>query len=562
MKLTYVFLSFWMLGLFTSCVDKHPKADMVIFNGLIHTLNKKEPRAEALAIVDGKIVYVGNNLNANNWVGDSTKILDLNKKTVVPGFIDGHAHLMGVGYNMMNLDLSKTNSYEEIIAAVKAKASSTKKGEWIIGRGWHQEKWDSIPSPSFQGFPTNDSLSAVSPNNPVVLMHASGHLILVNQKALKLAKITKKTTNPEGGEIFRNEDDLPTGILNESATQLVQSIIPEPSDEKRIEALNHAIEEYLSHGVTAVHDAGIDQKTIALYESFYNQNMLHLRVNAMLDGSDSKLLDHWFQTGPKVDNDFLTVRTIKLYADGALGSRGALMLEPYSDAPEESGKKITTADQLLRVSERAYETGFQVAIHCIGDAANKAVLNIYKIVFQSDTTKVNPRFRIEHAQHIAADDIPRFGEMGVIPSMQAIHMSSDRPWAIHRIGEERIKEGAYVWRKLIDSGATVMNGTDAPVEPVSVLANFYASITRKTLSGDPEDGFEGDQKMTRLEALESLTINNAYGAFQEDIKGCIEIGKVADLTILSQDIMSIPEEDILKTEIEYTIVDGQVRYKK
>ncbi|MCV9389074.1 amidohydrolase [Reichenbachiella ulvae] len=558
----FVLLLAMTLWLLASCEDKHPKADLVIFNATIHTLNLKEPKAEAVAVKDGKIVYVGNNLNANNWLSDSTKVLDLKNKTIIPGLIDGHAHLMGIGYNLMNLDLSKTESFEQILEAVKEKVAGAKKGEWIIGRGWHQEKWDSLPVLTVQGFPIHDSLSAISPNNPVVLSHASGHLVFVNQKAMKLAKITKKTENPEGGEILRDEDGKLTGIFNEAAVDLIYRKIPEPTDEKNIQALNMAIEECLKNGITALHDAGVSQREISLYESFYNQGMLNMRIYAMLDGSDRDLLKLWFKKGPMTDNEFLQVRSIKIYADGALGSRGALLMEEYSDAPGEMGKKITPPDEILRITEKAFETGFQVATHCIGDRANKALLNIYKIVLNSDTTKANPRFRIEHAQHLTEDDIPRFGEMGIIPAMQAIHMSSDRPWAIHRLGEERIKEGAYVWRKLIDSGARISNGTDAPVEPVNPIANFYAAVTRKTLDGDPDGGYEPDQKMTREEALLSLTYNNAYASFQEDIKGKIEAGKLADFTVLSQDIMTVDEDEILNTEVEYTIVNGEIKYQK
>lgn len=549
----------WFL---VSCADKHPKADLVIFNAVVHTLSDKEPKAEAVAIDSGRIVYVGNNLNAESWVGDSTLILDIEGKTLIPGFIDGHAHMLGIGYNLIHLDLSNATSFEEVVAAVKTRAKKAKKGEWIIGRGWHQEKWDSLPSPMVSNFPTHDSLSAVAPNNPMVLSHASGHLVLVNQKALKLAKINAKTKDPEGGTIIRNEDGKATGILNESAASLVFNIIPEPTDEQNIQALNMAIEECLKNGVTALHDAGVDQRTISLYESFYNQGMLKMRIYPMLDGSDEELLKLWFKRGPQTENDFLPIRSVKLYADGALGSRGAWLMEEYSDAPGEMGQKITPPDELLRVTEQAFEAGFQVCTHCIGDRANKAMLNIYRIVLNSDTTVANPRFRIEHAQHLTEDDIPKFAQLGVIPSMQAIHMSSDRPWAIDRLGEERIKEGAYVWRKLIDSGATIANGTDAPVEPVNPIANFYAAVTRKTLNGEPDGGYEADQKMTREEALLSLTVNNAFASFQEDIKGKIEIGKVADLTILSQDIMTVDENKILNTEVLYTIVDGKLVYKK
>ena len=564
MRSTYIFLVLLAICLELSCIDRHPKADMVLFNGNIYTLNATEPKAEALAVADGKIVYVGNNVNANQWVADTTEIIDLEGKTLTPGFIEGHAHLMGIGENLINLNLLETKSFDEIIELVKAKVEEVEDGEWIFGRGWHQDKWFVLPENMIDGFPSHEKLSEISPNNPVVLSHASGHAVLVNAKAMKLAGITPDTPDPEGGTIFKDISGNPTGILNETAERLIEDIIPEESDEKRIQTLNMAIEECLKNGITSFHDAGAKQKTIDLYESFLDNGLLKIRLYVMLEGKDPELLDNWYQKGPQIGlgNNFLTIRSIKLYADGALGSRGALLLEDYEDAEGIQGLRLLPADYIMRVTEQGTKNGFQICTHCIGDRANHEVLDMYEIVLKSDTTMVNPRFRIEHAQHIAPDDIPRFGELGVIPSMQAIHMSSDRPWAIDRLGEKRVVESAYMWQELVSTGANLMNGTDAPVEPVNPLASFYASVTRQTLGGTPENGYEPDQKLTREQALRAYTINNAYGAFEEDIKGTIEIGKVADFTVFSKDIMKVEPKKILSTEVEYTIVDGKVVYQK
>ncbi|UXX77995.1 amidohydrolase [Reichenbachiella carrageenanivorans] len=564
MRSTFHLIALVAICLEFSCTDKHPKADLVLFNGNIYTLNQTEPKAEAVAVTDGKIVYVGNNVNANQWVADTTQIIDLEGKTVTPGFIEGHGHLMGIGANLLNLDLMNTRSYDEIVELVKAKVETAKKGEWIIGRGWHQDKWFVLPENMIDGFPTHHKLSDISPNNPVLLRHASGHALLANEKAMKLAGIDKKTANPDGGDIYKDLGGNPTGMLNETAQDLIKKVVPEESDERRIQMLNMAIEACLKNGITSFHDAGVGQKTIDLYESFLKNGLLKIRLYVMLDGSQKELLKEWYTTGPQIGlgDHFLTIRSIKLYADGALGSRGALLLEDYTDAPGVQGLRITPADHIMRVTEQGTKNGFQICTHCIGDRANHEVLDMYEIVLKSDTTKTNPRFRIEHAQHVAPDDIIRFGALGVIPSMQAIHMSSDRSWAIDRLGERRIVESAYMWQSLIEGGANVMNGTDAPVEPVNPLASFYASVTRQTLDGKPDNGYEPDQRMTREQALQAYTINNAYGAFEENIKGSVEIGKLADFTIFSKDIMKVPAQEILTTEIEYTIVNGKVLYQK
>lgn len=552
--------------LFTSsCIDKHEKADLVLVNGNIYTVNEAIPKAESVAVVDGKIAFVGSIEEGKLWIADSTEVIDLAGKTMTPGLIEGHAHLLGIGKNILNIDLSSTKSYEEVVQMVKDKVEVAKKGEWILGRGWHQDKWDAQPENMIDGFPSHESLSDISPNNPVYLSHASGHAGLANAEAMQLAGVNKKSLNPKGGDILKDLGGNPTGIFNETAQNLIGLIIPKDSDIKNKKALELAIRECLKNGITSFHDAGIDSTEIDLYKTYAKENKLGIRIYAMLAGWNTNLLQAHYDYGPEIGlfDNHLTIRSIKLYADGALGSRGALLLEEYSDAPGVLGLRIQPIEEIRARSIMAYESGFQICTHCIGDRANRDVLDIYDSLTNVDLSKKPMlRYRIEHAQHISLTDIPRFGKIGVIPSMQAIHLSSDRPWAIDRLGKQRIENGAYVWNKLTDSGATVMNGTDAPVEPVSALASFYASVSRQTLAGTPKGGYEADQIMTRTDALKSYTINNAYGAFEENIKGSIEVGKLADFTVFSKDIMEVEPSEILETEIEYTIIGGKTMYKK
>ena len=548
-----------------SCIDKHEKADLVLINGNIYTVNETSPKAEAVAVVDGNIAFVGSIEEGRLWIADSTDVIDLGGKTMTPGLIEGHAHLMGIGKNILNINLANTKSFEEVVQMVKDKVEVAEKGEWIIGRGWHQDKWNTQPENMIDGFPSHQNLSEISPDNPVYLSHASGHVGLANAEAMLLAGVNKKSLNPKGGDILKDLAGNPTGIFNETAQNLIGSIIPKDSDSKNKKALELAIQECLKNGITSFHDAGIDSTEIDLYKTYAKENKLGIRIYAMLAGWNNNLLKAYYDNGPEVGlfDNLLTIRSIKLYADGALGSRGALLLEEYSDAPGVLGLRIQPIEEIRARSILAYENGFQICTHCIGDRANREVLDIYDSLTNLDLSKKSMlRYRIEHAQHIALTDIPRFGEIGVIPSMQAIHLSSDRPWAIDRLGKQRIENGAYVWNKLTDSGATVMNGTDAPVEPVSALASFYASVSRQTLAGTPKGGYEADQIMTRTDALKSYTINNAFGAFEENIKGSIEVGKLADFTIFSKNIMEVEPSEILKTEIEYTIIGGKIWYKK
>jgi len=531
--------------------------DLLIINGVIHTMNEDQPEASAVGIIDGKIAYVGNEDGLAKRIDEHTRLLKLNGLTMTPGWIEGHGHFMGMGYNKLQLDLMYAKSYQEVVGMVEAAVKDSQPGQWIIGRGWHQSKWTPQPDTLINGFQTHYKLSAVSPDNPVYLRHASGHAGFANAKAMEIAGISNIRLEEapleltKEGEIIRDELGNPTGIFTEIATNLITRHIPESTPEMDRKALQLAVKECLANGITSFQDAGAYQGTIDLYKE----------AIAMLSGDDATLLNRWFTSGPEIGfgNDHLTVRSVKMYMDGALGSSGAWMLEEYSDRPGHFGHATTPIDSLLDISMRALVSGFQVCAHAIGDRANREVLDRYQRAFNMyPDLAEDARFRIEHAQHLSAPDIPRFAELGVIAAMQAIHLSSDRPWAIDRLGKERIIEGAYVWQKLLQSGAIIVNGSDVPVEPLDPLASFYASITRKTLDGEPEGGYEPDQKMTREQALRSYTLDAAYGAFEENIKGSIEVGKLADFAVFSEDIMEIPEDEILETDVVYTIVDGEV----
>lgn len=488
---------------------------------------------------------------------------------MTPGFIEGHGHLMGVGYNELNLDLMDVTSYDELVERVKEAAGKAQPGQWILGRGWHQDKWDVKPERMVKGFQTHQKLSEATPNNPVFLRHASGHAAMANAKAMEIAgvnQLAKEQTgkrNIEGGEIIIDEQGNPTGIFNERAMSLIARHIPEDNAERDRQALELAIQACWRNGITAFHDAGTSRENIELYRSFRNEGKLGVRLYVMLTGWDRELVHEWMKKGPEIDSaGWLTIRSIKLNCDGALGSRGAWLLEPYSDRPDFYGMATLPMDTVLATSRAALKSGFQVCSHAIGDRANREILDRYEMAFKENPSVRDHRFRIEHAQHLHPDDIPRFGKLGVVPAMQAIHMSSDRPWAIERLGEKRIKEGAYMWQSLLKSGAVIVNGTDAPVEPLNPIPSFYASVTRKTLKGQPEGGYEPEEKMTREQALRSYTLDAAYGAFEEKIKGSIEPGKLADFTIFSTDIMRVPENEILNTQVVMTIVGGEVVFRK
>lgn len=561
---------FALMFLISSCtLQKAKNADIIFKGGTIYTVDENNPNVEAVAILDDKIIFVGSAEDAIRLQGSKTEIIDLKNNVMIPGFIDAHGHFMGMGYTKMILDLTKAESFEDIIIIVDKAVKKAKPGEWIIGRGWHQDKWSGNKEDFLDGFPKHEKLSEISKENPVFLRHASGHGAIANSKALELAGISKNSIpdlskNLEGGQIMTDNAGYPTGILNENAMVLVNIIMPSDKDKEQMtKIMDLAIEECHKNGITGFHDAGVGQDAIDLYMEYKKAGKLKVRIHAMLR-NESTLLENWFAKGPVIDSvdHLLNVRSVKLVIDGALGNRGAWLLEDYTDKPGWRGLETTPTEQVKKITEKCLINGFQLCIHAIGDRGNKVVLDKYEEAFNKFPDKtINHRFRIEHAQHLALDDIPRFAKLEVIASMQSIHMSSDRPWAIDRLGERRIKEGAYVWQKLLESGAVIINGTDVPVEPVDPLACFYAAVSRKTLKGTPEDGYEPDQKMTREQALKSYTLAAAYGSFEENVKGSIEVGKLADFAILDKDIMTIPEDDILKTRVLMTVFDGKIVYE-
>jgi len=553
-----------LIMLFTVSCEAE-KADMIIHNGTIYTMNDFMPTAEAVAVINGKVAALGKYKDLDYLIGPKTKIINLNGAMMTPGLIEGHGHFYGLGLAKMQLDLSTASSYDELVDMVSDAVDQSSPGEWILGRGWHQSKWSDSKENFIKGFQTHDSLSEISPNNPVWLKHASGHAGFANQKAMDIAGVSSETEFGFGGEIIKDLSGNPTGVFNERAQGLINKYVDSNLDENSdLRAIELAVKACLENGITSFHDAGTGNKTITTLREAIANNLLRVRIYAMLTSGDTLLLNQWYKKGPEIGtgNDFLTIRSIKLNADGALGSRGAWLLNEYADRPGHYGMATQSMDYVYTVAKKGIQSGFQVNSHAIGDRANREILNQYEKVFNEFPKMAKDhRWRIEHAQHIDPADIPRFGRLKVIPSIQGIHMSSDRPWAINRLGQKRIVESAYVWRDLINHGAILINGSDVPVEPIDPIASFYASTTRKTLKGLPDSGYEPEQKMTRIEALKSYTINAAYGAFEEKLKGSIEIGKYADFAVFSQNLVTIPDEKILNTKVLYTIVNGNIEYQ-
>lgn len=538
-------------------------ADLIIHNGRIVTMDRSVPEVQALAAAGGRIIEVGDLKKVMKHAGGNTRIIDLKGALAVPGLIESHGHFLGLGASMMDLDLTGAENWERITSLVAGAAAKAAPGEWVTGRGWHQDKWDRKPVPDVEGLPLHDALSTVSPNNPVVLTHASGHSCLVNARAMELSGITAETKDPKGGRIVRDASGRPTGALIEAAQDLVRSDLNGlKSFERRKLSEKQAViagRECLARGITTFHDAGSSYDDIDVYKDLARAGNLPIRLYVMLNVSNEQLamrarayrmVNFW---------DFhLTVRSIKRLADGALGAHGAWLLEPYTDLPS-SGLNVESLDMIRETADFAIKNDFQLATHAIGDRANREILNIYEQAFKSRPRATDPRWRIEHAQHLDAADIPRFKKLRVVAAMQGIHCTSDGPWVPKRIGLKRAEEGAYVWRKLLDQGVVISNGTDVPVEREDPMACFYASVTRRTKDGKE---FFPAQKMTREEALRSYTINGAYAAFEEGTKGSLVKDKLADITVLSKDILTCPDNDILSTEVLYTIVGGKVLYEK
>jgi predicted amidohydrolase YtcJ len=544
------------LSVADACAQNLPS--LLIVNGQIYTADSSQPVAQAVHIQHGRIAAVGPTSRILEQASAGTPVIDLYGKTVVPGFIDAHGHLQNLGRSLQQIDLTGLDAFESVVDAVAARARETAPGTWILGRGWDQNRW-----PGGE-FPVHNALSEASPDHPVYLVRVDGHAALVNAAALRLAGISNDTPDPQGGRIHRDAEGFPTGVLIDRARGLVSRLIPPPGETERIRAHQLAVRECLQFGITTVHDAGVDGETLDLYTRLADEGRLGLRVYALIAGNDRATVQRYFESGPVIGrgDGFLTVRSVKLMSDGALGSRGAALLEPYADDPGNTGLMILGFDAIRTFTVSALEAGFQVSTHAIGDRANRTVLNAYEIAMREVPRKrADARLRIEHAQVLSPADIPRFRELDVIASIQATHATSDMYWAEARLGPERIK-GAYAWRKLLKQNARIANGSDFPVESANPLLGFYAAITRQDAAGQPEGGWYPEEVLTRDEALRSFTIDAAFAGFEEKEKGSISPGKWADLVVLSRDIMQIPPAEILETHVEITLIGGRVAYRR
>ena len=543
-----------------------PPADLVLVNGRIVTVDDRRPEAEAIAISKDRVQALGTTAEIRRMAGPNTQVIDLQGQLAIPGFIESHGHFGGVGGAQLELNLMTIESWEKVVGMVAEAVSRARPGEWIYGRGWHQEKWASPPAPNVEGFPTHASLDKVSPDNPVVLVHASGHAAFANGKAMELSGIRRPTESPAGGEVLRDASGDATGLLRETAQRLIKrgagAPPPTPADtaarERRV--LELASQEVLSKGITTFQDAGSSLATIDRMKALVDEGKIGVRLWVMI-GQDNASIASKLAHYRMIDyaEGRLTVRAIKKSIDGALGPRGAWLLAPYADKPQSTGLETTKVAEIQETARLAMLNGYQLAVHAIGDRANRETLNIFERAFRANPGKKDLRWRVEHAQHISAADIPRFGKLGVIPSMQGIHCTSDAPYVLERLGASRAREGAYVWQKLMKTGAVVANGTDAPVEDVDPIASYYATVSRKLKDGTV---FYPDQRMSRMDALKSYTINGAYAAFEEGNRGSLAPGKYADITVLSRDILKIPEDEIPTAKVTYTIVGGKVLYRK
>jgi predicted amidohydrolase YtcJ len=550
----------------TAAPPQPPAADLVLTNGRIVTVFDAMPEVQALAVRADRIVGTGTSADIRRFVGPATRVVDLQGQLAIPGFIEGHGHFTGVGAAELQLKLMQATSWEEIVSMVAAAVKGAKPGQWIYGRGWHQEKWTTRPNPAVEGFPTRASLDAVSPDNPVILTHASGHASFANSKALQLSGISRTTPDPPGGDLVRDASGAPTGLLRERASGLIRAGIGEPAatPEERVARSRRILElasrDVVSKGITTFHDAGSSFADVDLMKTMVDEEKIGVRLWVMIRENNAALAKN-LSRYRMVDygRGHLTVRAIKHSIDGALGSRGAWLLEPYADKPDSSGLNTTPVDVIAATAALALEHGYQLCVHAIGDRANRETLDIFERAFKAHPARRDLRWRVEHAQHLSRSDIPRFGQLGVIASMQGVHCTSDAPYVPDRLGPTRAEEGAYVWQKLMKSGAVVINGTDAPVEDVDPIASYYATVSRKTAGGRV---FFPDQRMSRMEALKSYTLDAAFAGFDEATRGSLEVGKYADVAVLSKDILSVPEDEIPSAQVTYTIVGGKILYRK
>lgn len=559
MKLLLIFVSALLLTLSTT-VPQAQLADLVFQNGNIYTANDKLPRAEAVAIKADRIAFVGSNEEVRKFIGPKTKVIDLQGNTVLPGFADAHQHLSGVGFREMTLNLEGITSLADFLQKVKTRVGQAKPGDWVTGRGWIETHWQ---PPTF---PTREDLDAIAPNNPVILTRADGHASVVNSAALKLAGIERTTANPFGGEISKNKQTgEPNGMLLDAAQGLVRRKIPPTSPDDDERAMVEGVKRDISLGWTQVQDAGGSYEDVDLFKKLYAAGTIKLRIYKAVYGPGPNA-NRLIKEGPIIGEfqNRLTVRTIKVVSDGALGSRGAALLQPYSDAPDTSGYLTVKAEELRPMLVEALRNGIQVETHAIGDRANRFILDEYetalKTVPAAQRKVAEPRWRVEHAQIVNPADIPRFAKLGVIPSMQPSHAIGDLFFAPARLGINRLA-GAYAWESFIKSGVIVPGGSDAPVERGEPMIEFYAAVARKDPKGFSADGWHLEEAVTRQQALKMFTLWPAYAAFEEKLRGSIEVSKLADLTILSADIMSIPDSQILSTRCLMTVIGGEIVFE-
>lgn len=545
-------------------------ADLLLHNGIVISVDADNTQYEAIALHQGIIQALGSTKALQSRIGPDTQVIDLQGRTVIPGLIEGHGHFLSLGRAQQILDLTQAQTFSEIVSQVAAAADSAEPGAWIFGRGWHQDKWLPEDLPAVDGVPINSPLNAVAPNNPVYLGHASGHAAFANDAALAAAQIVDSTPDPEGGTIVRAADGRATGLMRENAQDLVERSIadymalqtPETILQNLREQVQLAGNLALAHGITSFHDAGASFEEIDFFRSLEANQQLPVRLYVMVRGESNeelakRLPDYYMPSEP---NDFLTVRSIKRQIDGALGAHGAWLLEPYEDLPNSRGLVLETVEEIETTAAIAIANGFQVNTHAIGTRANREVLDLYERVWQSsDSNGPDLRWRIEHAQHIHPGDIQRFADLGVIAAIQGVHCTSDGPWISTRLGAKRTARTSYRWRDLLDAGVRINNGTDAPVEDIDPFASYAASVTRIMNNGK---AFFPEQGMTRLEALRSYTLGNAYSAFEEGIKGSLEIGKLADLAVLSDNLLTAPDAKLANIQVDYTLVGGEIRYMR
>ena len=530
------------------------EADLILRDGVFYPVSSPDPVTGSLAVRDGRILFLGAVEEADAHRGSSTLVLELDGRAVTPGWIDGHSHLLGLGATLSQVDLVGTASYEEVIERVSVAVRGRSAGTWIQGRGWDQNDWET------QEFPTHERLSAAVPDHPVWLTRIDGHAALVNASAMELLGLDEATPDPSGGRFHRDASGRPTGVLVDAAMD-VGARIPAADEPELRKRLTRAAAYCLERGLTTVTDMGLGSAAVAAYRAAAEAGELPLRAALFLDGSDAGLLDQWLDRGPWIDPTHrLTVRGVKLYADGALGSRGAALLEPYSDDPGNLGLLVTPGEELGAVAAEALQAGFQVGIHAIGDRGSLIALDAMEAAF-AGRPRPDLRFRLEHAQVMRLADIERMGRLGVIGSVQPTHATSDMPWAEQRVGGLRIL-GAYAWRRMVEAGATLALGSDFPVEQVDPLLGFHAAVTRQDARGEPAGGWLPEQRLTREEALRGFTLDAAWSLFLDGEVGSLEPGKRADLVVFDGDPVAVPAERIPELDVVYTFVDGELAYRR